>query len=145
MVCQAGVMSSPADAPPSLIVRLVGVYDADSTLRGEVTYWIGARLGRAHCSLCDITHGRARERRDWKVCRAGLPVQFDMYHRDDQPDAIRVALDGIVPAVVAETASSVVVLLGPEALDECAGSTDRLVIAIELAVDNVGLRWPGPQ
>jgi len=139
-------MSSPADdAPPSTIVRLVGVYDADGTLRGEVTYWIGARLGRAHCSLCDITHGLARERRDWKVCRAGLPVRFDTYHRDDQPDAIRVALAGVVPAVVAETETGVVILVGPEKLDECAGSTDRLVSAIELAVDNAGLRWPDPQ
>ncbi|MCY7298744.1 MAG: hypothetical protein LH616_05990 [Ilumatobacteraceae bacterium] len=139
-------MSSPADdTPPSPIVRLVGVYDADSTLRGEVTYWIGARLGRAHCSLCDITHGLARERREWKVCRAGLPVRFDTYHRDDQPHAIRVALDGVVPAVVAETETGVVILVGPETLDECAGSTDRLVTAIERAVDNAGMRWPDPQ
>lgn len=130
------------DLPPSPIVRLVGVYDADSTLRGEVTYWIGARLGRAHCSLCDITHGIARERRDWKVSRAGLAVQFDTYHRDDQPDAIRVALDGVLPAVVAETGDRVVILVGPDTLAECAGSTVRLIAAIELAVDNAGLRWP---
>jgi hypothetical protein len=24
--------------------------------------FIGARLGRAHCALCDITHGLVRER-----------------------------------------------------------------------------------
>jgi hypothetical protein len=42
--------------------RLVGVYDADGTLRGEVGYWVGARLGRAHCALCDITHSPIRER-----------------------------------------------------------------------------------
>lgn len=133
------------DAPPSLIVRLVGVYDADSTLRGEITYWIGARLGRAHCSLCDITHGLARERRDWKVCRVGLAVQFDTYHRDDQPDAIRAALGGVVPAVVAETGAGVVILVGPDTLADCAGSTDRLVTAIELAATNAGLRWPDSQ
>ena len=27
------------------ITELIGVYDADSTLLGEVSYWIGARLG----------------------------------------------------------------------------------------------------
>lgn len=133
------------DTPASQILRLVGVYDADSTLRGEVTYWIGARLGRTHCSLCDITHGLTRERRDWKVCRAGLAVQFDTYHRNDQPETIRVALGGVVPAVVAETAAGVAILVGPDTLAECAGSTDRLVTAIERAVNVAGLRWPDPQ
>lgn len=126
----------------SQIIRLVGVYDADSTLRGEVAYWVGARLGRAHCSLCDITHGLVRERSGWKACRAGLPVPFDTYHRNDQPDSIRTALAGVAPAVVAETASGIILLLGPDGLDACAGSTDRLVVAIEAAAGAAGLEWP---
>ncbi len=129
-------------APTSLIVRLVGVYDAESTLRGELAYWIGARLGRAHCALCAITHGLVRERSDWKTCRAGFPVPFATYHRNDQPEAIRAALDGVAPAVVAETATAVVILVGPDALADCAGSTDRLVAAIEIAVKKARLAWP---
>ncbi len=124
------------------IIRLVGVYDADSTVRGEVAYWVGARLGRAHCSLCDITHGLVRERSGWRACRAGLPVPFDTFHRDDQPDTIRTALAGVAPAVVAETAGGVVLLLGPDDLDACAGSTDRLVASVEAAVGAAGLGWP---
>lgn len=123
------------------IVSLVGVYNAESTLRGELGYWIGARLGRAHCALCDITHGLVRERSDWKACRAGLPIPFDTYHINDQPENIRAALNGVAPAVVAETATRLVLLLGPDALDECAGSPDRLVRAIEAAADQAGLVW----
>lgn len=67
------------------IRRLVGVYDANGSVSGELAYFIGARLGRAHCALCDITHGLVRERAAWKTFRVGLPVQFDLYHRDDQP------------------------------------------------------------
>ena len=123
------------------IVRFVGVYNAESTLRGELGYWIGARLGRAHCALCDITHGLVRERSDWKACRAGLPIPFDMYYLNDQPANIRAALGGVAPAVVAETATRLLLLLGSDALDECAGSPDRLVKAIEAAVDQAGLEW----
>ena len=61
------------------LVRLVGVYDADHTLRGELSYWIGARLGRAHCALCDITHGLVRERDDWKRSRSSFAVPFDTF------------------------------------------------------------------
>ena len=62
-------MSSRDAAPTQRIVRLVGVYDADSTLRGELSYWVGARLGRRHCSLCKITHGSVRQRPEWKTCQ----------------------------------------------------------------------------
>lgn len=132
---------STTDGSGTPVVRLVGVYDADHTLRGELTYWIGARLGRAHCALCDITHGTFRERRDWQDRRAGLPVPFDAYHRDDQPAAVRAATGSVAPVVVAETVDGVVVLLGPEDLEACAGSPARLVDRIEAAATSRGLTW----
>lgn len=142
-LCDAVVMSNPPEAASApTVARLVGVYDADGSLRGELAYWVGAGLGRAHCSLCDITHGRVRERTDWKACRAELPVRFDTFHRDDQPTAVRSALGGVLPAVVAETAAGVVLLLGPDELAACDGSTSRLTAAIEDAVARAGLGWP---
>ena len=125
--------------------RLVGVYDADHTLRGELSYWVGARLGRAHCSLCDITHGTFREKADWQACRAGLPVAFDTFHRDDQPDSVQAAVAGAAPVVVAETDSGgIVPLLNSAVLDACGGSVDALVAAVERAVADAGLSWPTP-
>ena len=128
--------------PARRIARLVGVYDADGTLRGELAYWVGARLGRRHCSLCDITHGSVRERPQWKACRAGLPVPFDTFHRNDQPPAVRHAAGDTAPVVVAETDGGHVVLLDPSELDACAGSMDRMVEAIERAAHRIGLGWP---
>ena len=137
-------MSSPDAAPTQRIVRLVGVYDADGTLRGELSYWVGARLGRRHCSLCDITHGSVRQRPEWKTCQAGLPVPFDTYHRNDQPDPIRAAADGHAPVVIAETGTGHVVLLAAADLEACQGSIDRLVKAIERSALRLGLTWPAP-
>ena len=129
-------------SPLNAIVRLVGVYDADSTLRGELAYWIGARLGRRHCSLCDITHGSVRTRPAWKACVAGLPVPFDTFHRNDQPDQVRAIANGAAPVVVADTSAGLIVLLSPTELDACAGSIDRLVGAIEAAAARAGMAWP---
>ena len=123
------------------VQRLIGVYNADGTVRGELAYWIGARLGRAHCSLCDITHGLVRERSDWKDCRARLAVPFDVYHLNDQPDSVR-DLKSPAPMVVAETAERVIALLGPEELTACNGSPERLITEIERAVDAAGLSLP---
>jgi hypothetical protein len=128
-------------ADPRRILSLVGVYDAEGTLRGELSYWVGARLGRAHCALCDITHGTFRERDDWKQCRASLAVPFAIFHRDDQPADIRDLLGPHLPAVVAVTRGAHVLLIGPGALDACRGSPEALVDALTTAAASAGLTW----
>lgn len=134
-------MTSDDAVPARRIDRLFGVYDADGTLRGELAYWVGARLGRRHCSLCDITHGSVRAKPEWTACVAGLPVPFDTFHRNDQPDAVRAAAAGVFPVVVAEVDGDHLVLLGPDELDACDGSIDALVDAISAAAARLELAW----
>ena len=133
-------MPVPEAAPT--VRRLVGVYDADGTLRGELAYVVGVRLGRVHCSLCDITHGRLRERPGWQACRDGLPVPFETFHRNDQPDDVRALLAGTAPAVVADTGGGLVLLLGPADLEACGSSPEALVAALEREVEARPLAWP---
>jgi len=125
------------------LTRLVGVYDADGTLRGELTYFVGARLGRAHCSLCDITHGLVRERADWRACRDGLPVPFDTVHRDELPPSL-VGFDAVFPYVAAETEDGPVLLLDADALEALDGDPAALAVATAAAVEARDLQWPGP-
>lgn len=115
--------------------RVVGVYDADHTLLGEAAYWVGARLGRRHCALCDITHGLFTAKREWTDCRSQLPYVFDTYHRDDQPGEVRAALMGRAPAVAAEMDDgSVVPLLHGDELEACEGDVQRLLAAVDAAL-----------
>ena len=125
------------------LVRLIGVYDAAGTWRGELAYWVGARLGRRHCSLCEITHGMFRRRAEWDACRADLPVPFETFHRDDQSSAVREASNGLAPVVVAETDAGYMLLLNPGDVDACGGVIEALVEAIERAAARVDLGWPG--
>lgn len=113
------------------VVRLVGVYDADGTVLGELSYFVRARFGAAHCALCDITHGRGRERAAWQACRAQLPVPFETFHRDDLPPAVQAVASGL-PTVVAERADGTFVeVLDRAALESCAGSPERLVALLD--------------
>ncbi len=116
--------------------RLIGVYDADGTVLGELRYVVGRALGRAHCALCDITHGAFRRRPEWKAGQSSLGIPFDTYHRNDQPDAVRTTTGGTTPVVVAETTNSeILVLLGETELEECGASPERLMTAIIDALD----------
>jgi len=120
--------------------RLIGVYDADGTVLGELSYFVRARFGAAHCALCDITHGRVRERDDWRRCRDALPVPFETYHRNDQPPGVRAATGGALPVVVAETDDGTIVpLLDGGALAGCGGSPEALVAALDAAMAAAGL------
>jgi hypothetical protein len=134
-------MSSERSPDPRIVRRLIGVYNADGTVLGELRYFARARFGRAHCALCDVTHGLVRAKRDWQAWSDGLPVSSDMYHRDDQPDALRRCYD-TPPIVAAKTDLGYVVLLGPEELAECRGSAERLAAATERALARAGLAWP---
>jgi hypothetical protein len=131
-------------APPATEVReLVGVYHADGTVLGEISYWVKARLGRGHCQLCDITHGSVREKAEWRTCRATLPVPFTTVHLDERTPEVEQATEGRTPCVVAVTDDGPLVLLDPADLERCAGSPARLVEAVEQAIDRAGLRLPG--
>jgi hypothetical protein len=90
-------------------VALFGIYDADATIVGEVSYWIGARFGIRHCSLCDITHSLFTQKSEWQQCQKQLAkehgVDFQAYHRNDAPAQVLKAAGGKYPVVISKDAS----------------------------------------
>jgi hypothetical protein len=118
------------------ITEFIGIYDADSTVIGEVSYWIGARLGVRHCSLCDITHGLFTERNDWRSCREGLSVPFTTFHRNDAPSDVLTVAAGHYPCVIARRNSELSMVLGPADLELMNGSPEALVRWLNELVSN---------
>jgi hypothetical protein len=114
--------------------RLVGIYDADGTVRGELAYLIGRARGTAHCALCDITHGRLRRRAEFDDARERLAVPLDLQHRDEIGETVRAAAGGRYPCIVGISASGASVVLGPDDLEACAGDPDALVDRLNAAV-----------
>jgi hypothetical protein len=106
-------------------ISLIGVYDADGSFAGEIRYWVGARLGRTHCSLCEITHGLFREKSEWRDCLDSLNVEFSTFHRDDAPDDVLAACKHELPVVVARIGDDLLVVLGPEQLEALGGDVAR--------------------
>lgn len=117
------------------ITELIGVYDADATLVGELSYWVGARLGVRHCSLCDITHSLFRTQSNWldvvNKLENELGILFRAYHRNDQPADIRNALAGTYPGVVARNESNELQLFMTESeIKDCGKSPEVFLQAI---------------
>ena len=111
--------------------EFIGVYNADATLWGELTYWIGARLGTRHCSLCDITHGLFTPRAEWKECASSLEIPFTTFHINDAPTDVTQAANGNYPIVLGRTQTGLHVLLTDAELQECKGSPQELLSRLQ--------------
>lgn len=123
------------------VVALTGVYDADGGLRGEAAYLWGKLAGR-HCALCDITHSPVRRRREWDAYVAGLPVPFDVVHRNERTPQVDRASAGHEPCVVAHLDSGEVVLLLDAAALGRAHDVRGLGREIPAACARAHLIWP---
>lgn len=79
---------------------MVGIYNADGGLSGELRYAVDKVLGRSDCGLCDLTHGwNAFGKRSWRdACRAN-PVPIELIHRDAATEP-QLAASGSLPAVL---------------------------------------------
>jgi hypothetical protein len=125
--------------------RILGVYDADGGLSGEIRYVIGHLLGTAECSLCDITHSPLGRRRSWDRMVAALDIPFDLRHRNELTGAETEALEGLeLPVVVGlvgpdrQSGADALggsltarVLLDRAALQDCAGDVGAFHTRLE--------------
>jgi hypothetical protein len=128
----------------AIIRRLTGVYNARGTIAGELAYVVGKLSGRAHCGLCDITHGlRLHERSDWREQRRRLLVPFETVHLDERsPEVVRAC--PAAPCVLAHTDDGIIALLGAREINGFAGSAEALISAVERAAAARGLEFASP-
>lgn len=120
---------------PAKITTLYGVYDADATILGELSYWLGARIGVRHCSLCDITHSLFKQKAAWQNCQTELKTTHNIellaFHRNDQPDQVRKVIAGNYPAVVAQDESGQFRLFMTDAeISQCESSPEQFMAEI---------------
>ena len=72
-----------------MVDRIVGVYNANGGLVGEVRYIVGHLLGTTSCALCDITHSPIRRKREWDDLVAELGIPVDLLTPADLPAQFR--------------------------------------------------------
>lgn len=123
----------------STITRLIGVYNADGGILGEVRYAVGKIRGQAHCGLCDITHRGVRVRTEWAEEVARLGVPFDLVHRNERSADVVVASAGREPCVLAEAGDGLHLVLGPAALERVDGDVAAFDEALRVAATAGGL------
>jgi len=85
------------------MAEFVGIYNADSGIRGELTYALFKLSRKSSCSLCEITHGwNPFGRNTWRTSRRDSGLDLTMIHRNK---ASAQQLDAVesLPAILKKT------------------------------------------
>lgn len=87
---------------------LIGVYNADGGIIGELSYVLGHLIGVRSCSLCDISHSPIKMKSAFKSLQRELlkkhSIDLRMIHRNERNERERKASDGREPCVLLEHA-----------------------------------------
>lgn len=126
--------------PKAPITRLIGVYDAEGTLRGEISYLLRRMVTGQHCALCDITHGSLGMRSTWERCKADFTarrgIALHLAHLDDAPRSVMDHANFQAPAVFLERLDGAVELLMTAAdLARCGNSPEKFFEYLESELD----------
>jgi hypothetical protein len=88
--------------------RLIGVYNADGGIVGELKYFFGHLIGVAKCELCDVTHSPIRRKASFDKLASDLKAEFglemDLKHLNERTESETRASAGQEPCVLAQYA-----------------------------------------
>ena len=83
---------------------LIGVYNADGGLVGELSYFFGHLFGIKSCSLCDITHSAVKKKGAFKSFESSLGkkhgIKMRLVHMNERTEAELAASKGREPCVL---------------------------------------------
>ena len=87
-------------------IRLIGVYNADGGVVGELKYFFGHLIGIAKCELCDITHSPIRRKASFdrlaEELKSEYGLDFALLHLNERTEAETKASAAKEPCVLAE-------------------------------------------
>lgn len=127
-----------------MVDRVLGVYNADGGLVGELRYIVGHVLGTVSCALCDITHSPLRRKREWDELVLGLGMRVDLRHLNELTEPEALAAVGRAPVVLADRNGMLEVLLDAVQLEALDGSVAGFGAALKAALDDLS-RQPSPR
>jgi len=118
------------------MTQVVGIYNADGSVTGELAYAAAKLTGRGSCELCDITHGwNPFGRREYKtaVQQSGLDITF--IHRDEAlPEQLAAA--GQLPSIITLGDDGWENIMTPSDLAAFKAVPGELIAEVERRVDS---------
>lgn len=125
--------------PSKLRATLIGVYNADGGVVGELSYVFGHLIGTRSCSLCDISHSPVRMKSSFKALERELAdehgIAVKMIHRNERNDRETAVSAGREPCILLESRDgSISLFLDSIELEALSGNVsafrDRIFVSL---------------
>ena len=119
---------------------LIGVYNADGGIVGEITYVLGHLIGVRSCSLCDISHSPIKKKASFKDLEQHLLAEHGiilrMVHLNERNELETKASEGREPCMLLEYPDqSISMFLDSTDLKALSGSVSSLKRLITSRLD----------
>jgi hypothetical protein len=119
---------------------LIGVYNADGGIVGELTYFFGHLIGVRSCTLCDISHSPIMKKSSFKALEQHLlaehGIQVRMIHLNERNERELKASEGREPCMLLEYPDeSISMFLDSTDLKALSGSVSSLKKLISSRLD----------
>ena len=109
-----------------MTMKYVGIYNADGTVLGEISYVAKKLAGRGSCALCDITHGWTGRKKTFDQACTTADIELELLHRNEA-SAEQLTAAGHLPAVIRHDGISWTLVLGPAELEACDADPEELM------------------
>jgi hypothetical protein len=119
---------------------LIGVYNADGGIVGEISYVLGHLIGIRSCSLCDISHSPIKKKAAFKELEQNLleehGILVKMIHLNERNERETKASEGREPCILLEYPDqSISMFLDSTDLKALSGSVSSLKKLITSRLD----------
>jgi hypothetical protein len=112
------------------LTRIVGVYNANGGLVGELRYLVGHYFYGRSCSLCDITHSPLHRKKAWDEQVSALGIPFTLLHLNELDAATRDYVGDYAPLVFADLPHLRVRLISDADLTALDGDVDAFFVLL---------------
>jgi len=118
--------------------KIIGIYNANGSLLGEMRYVFDKVFLKKHCALCDITHGMSyKAKTTWLEQVERFPIPIETLHLDEISDDIRQVVADKVPCVVMLEGDSINIVMSDEELQACDSDPHLFFERLRVNVDEV--------
>lgn len=97
-------MKKSTRTAPTVNATLIGVYNANGGIVGELSYVLGHLIGLRNCSLCDISHSPVKMKSSFKKLQNELleqhGIEVKMIHRNERNELETKASEGREPCML---------------------------------------------
>ena len=116
------------------MTHVLGIYNADGSVTGEIAYAASKLTRRGSCELCDVTHGwNPFGRREWKTALQQSDLDITFIHRDEALPEQLAAADQL-PSIIALSDDGWHVMMTPSDFAAFKAEPGGLIAEIERRV-----------